>query len=137
MFNTVGKRLLYIVRECDTRPVELISCFLITLWGTLVIIPGISLGGISFRILSVLLPETIWALIAIVIGLLAAYGLLLNGYIFRYWMLFVKAIFWACLAAGTILGNIMAPAWLFYLVLALSSGWAFLRLRDDSDDWER
>lgn len=131
-------RLLYIIQKSDPKPIELINFILIISWGILVIAaPGPSLSSQAFRILSEIAPEDVWGLIAITIGVLALYGLLFDGITFRYWMLFVKAVFWSCLFMATILGNYMAPAWLFYFVLALSSGWAFIRLRDHSNEWTK
>lgn len=63
-------------RSIDTRPIELLYCFLTLAWGICLVLPGNAFASSpSFGPMAWLAPDWVWGSIAVTIGTTRAYGL--------------------------------------------------------------
>ncbi|MGV3619105.1 MAG: hypothetical protein ACO1SV_27580 [Fimbriimonas sp.] len=64
------------LRTIDTRPIELLYCFLTLGWGASLIVPGDAFAkSAAFGPLASVGPDYFWGLIALAVGTTRAYGL--------------------------------------------------------------
>ncbi len=117
-----------------TRPMEwLLACCAIA-WGFAILQPGDLFEIPSYRLLGLIMRETTWGALAILIGCMRCLGLGINGWwkrspIIRALGSYVSGFLWLSLCilqfAAAKKGGIYLPAGVyFYLVFFVFEGWA-------------
>ena len=117
-----------ILAEHDTEPTELGSSFLKLFLGLLLIVPVSTFSATPVYGLLNLMPEWLWALVLIVIGLIHLIALRSGHRQRRRMSAAIGFVIWSCFSLSFLIGNPTNTGWIVYLTAASGQAWCYVRL---------
>jgi hypothetical protein len=131
-------------RHFDTRAVEWMSAFMLTAWGSYVILhPGVFSGPLApaFTGMSRIAPQEVWGFTSFLIGFIRIVALFINGQwgltpIIRVATSFMSVFVWFWLSVGLYLSTVPAPGLVLYLGLMMSDMYSAFRAASDAYEAE-
>jgi hypothetical protein len=126
----MGAQLRFILIDSDFEFTELLGVLGALGWGGWLLNPVWNSFSTtpSFAAMAALAPEWAWGAAVMLIGLAEGYGLLADVPILRKVTALLLTFVWASVGAMIAYANIAATGVVVYPLLAVSSGWAYLRL---------
>lgn len=94
-------------RELDTRPIEVVYCFLTLGWGFTLLNPhrDIFLTSQSFSVMASIAPAKVWGVFALIVGTTRFYGLLMKCLSCRKFAAFGGMFIWVLASVSLFLAD--------------------------------
>lgn len=124
------QRLRAILFNRDFEFSELLNGVMATALGAWLLLPFQTFTSTpTFGAMRDLAPEWLWGCGIVIIGLAQLVGLIADWWRWRRQVALASIFVWASLSTLVVFSNPASPDAAMYLVLSLSVGWAYLRLR--------